>query len=113
MRNSNFGIGILHVKRQILTYFFGLFCLLAQVFIVSFNRACKDISTKNIEKFLWLSFCDMTTFKKEMYRSCNLDPMRVLYEFQIDISTNREIKYRNIEILVEFYRPFIRRTRQK
>ena len=42
MRNSNFGIGVLHVKRQILTYFCDVISLLAQVFIVSFHRACKE-----------------------------------------------------------------------
>ena len=38
MRNSNFGIGVLHAKRQILTYFCDVISLLAQVFIVSSNR---------------------------------------------------------------------------
>ena len=38
MRNINCGIGILHVKRQILTYFCDVISLLAQVFIVSSNR---------------------------------------------------------------------------
>ena len=37
MRNSNFGIGVLHVS-QILTYFCDVTSLLAQVFIVSSNR---------------------------------------------------------------------------
>ena len=36
MRNSNFGIGVLHVKRQLLC---DVISLLAQVFIVSFDRA--------------------------------------------------------------------------
>ena len=65
MRNSNFGIGVLHVKRQILTIFCDVIYLLAPVFIVSFDRAYKEVSTKYIEHFLWLSFCDMTTFKKQ------------------------------------------------
>ena len=51
MRNSNFGIGVLHVKRQILTYFCDVISLLAQVFIVSFDREYKEVSTKNIEHF--------------------------------------------------------------
>ena len=32
--NSNFGIGVSHVKRQLLTYFCDVISLLAQVFIV-------------------------------------------------------------------------------
>ena len=64
MRNSNFGIGVLHVKRQILTCFYDVISLLAQVFIVSFDRAYKD-TTKNIKNVLWLSLCDMTTLKKQ------------------------------------------------
>ena len=47
MSNINCGIGVLHVKRQILTYFFVTsIVLLAQVFIVSFDRAYKEVSTK-------------------------------------------------------------------
>ena len=64
MRNSNFGIGVLHVKRQILTYFCDVISLLSQVFIVSFNRAYKEVSTKNIKNFVCLSFCDVTVFSK-------------------------------------------------
>ena len=44
MSNINCGIGVLHVKRQIFTSFFcDVISLLAQVFIVSFDR----VSTKN------------------------------------------------------------------
>ena len=46
MRNSNFGIGVLHVKRQILTYFCYIISLLPQVFIVSFDVAYKAVYTK-------------------------------------------------------------------
>ena len=45
MRNSNFGIGVLHVKRQILTIFCDVISLLAQVFIVSFDMAYNVVST--------------------------------------------------------------------
>ena len=45
MSNINCGIGVLHVKRQILTYFCDVISLLAQVFIVSFHRAYKEVST--------------------------------------------------------------------
>ena len=64
MSNINCGIGVLHVKRQILTIFCDVISLLAQFFIVSFDRAYKEVSTKNIENFLWLSFCDMTVPSK-------------------------------------------------
>ena len=64
MSNINCGIGVLHVKRQILTYFCDVIFLLAQVFIVSVDRAYKEVSKKNIENFLWLSFCDMTVPSK-------------------------------------------------
>ena len=67
MRNRNFGIGVLHVKRQILTYFCDVISVLAQVFIVSFDRAYKEVSTKHIANFLWLSFCDMTTLISDRY----------------------------------------------
>ena len=46
MSNINCGIGVLHVKRQILTYFCDVIFLLAQVFIVSVDRAYKEVSTK-------------------------------------------------------------------
>ena len=53
MRNSNFSIGVLHVKRQILTYCCDIISLLAQVFIVSFDRAYKAVYTKlYIDQFL-------------------------------------------------------------
>ena len=45
MINSKFGIGILHVKRQILTHFCDVISLLAQVVIISFNRAYKEVHT--------------------------------------------------------------------
>ena len=38
--------------------------LLAQVFVVSFDGGYKEVYTKNIELFLWLSFCDMTVPSK-------------------------------------------------
>ena len=60
MSNINCGIGVLHVKRQILTYFCDVISLLAQVFIVSVDRAYKEVSTKKY----WLSFCDMTVPSK-------------------------------------------------
>ena len=55
MINSNFGMGVLHVKCQILTNVCDVISLLAQVYIVSFERAYKEVSTKKILKclFLW------------------------------------------------------------
>ena len=47
--------------------------MLAQVVIVSFDRAYKEVSTKKFENVLWLSFCDMTVPSKAMYRPCDLD----------------------------------------
>ena len=44
--NINCGIGVLHAKRQILTYFCDVISLLAKIFIVSFDRAYKEVSTK-------------------------------------------------------------------
>ena len=46
MSNINCGIGVLHVKRQILTYFCDVIYLFAQVFIVSVDRAYKEVSTR-------------------------------------------------------------------
>ena len=48
MNNINCGIGVLHVKRQILTYFLvcDVISLLAPVFMVSVDRAYKEVSTK-------------------------------------------------------------------
>ena len=62
-----------------------------------------------MSQFVWYDY-----LQKAMYRPCDLDlwpikfnifpwidnnPMRVLYEFQIDISTNSwEIKYQNMGI---------------
>ena len=108
-----------------------IFCdvisLLAQVFIVSVDRAYKEMSTKNIEHFLWLSFFDMTVPSKSnvpslwhwpltyenqfFFQWIDNDPISVLYEFQIDISTNSwEIKYQNMGIGLLHVK---RRTRQK
>ena len=108
-----------------------IFCdvisLLAQVFIVPVDRAYKEVSTKKYLKlymaqFLWYD----CTFKKQctvpvtltfdiwksiFFQRIDNDPMSVLYEFQIDISTNsREIKHQNMGIgLLQVKR----RTRQK
>ena len=45
MSNINCRNRVLHVKRQILTYFCDVISLLAQVFIVSVDRAYKEVST--------------------------------------------------------------------
>ena len=54
MGNSNFGIGALHVKRQILTYFCEVISLFAQVLLLHligyiYTNRCLH---KNIENFL-------------------------------------------------------------
>ena len=46
MRDSNFGMGVLHVKVNIDVFLVTSFLLLAPVFIVSFDRAYKEVSTK-------------------------------------------------------------------
>ena len=60
MRNSNFGIGVLHVKRQILTYFFvtSFLCSLklSLFHLIGHTKRCLQ---KNIENFVYLSLCDM------------------------------------------------------
>ena len=117
MRDSNFGMGVLHVKVKYWRIFCDVISLLARVFIVSFDRAYKEVSTKkywkfSVAQFLWYD----CTLQKPMYRPCDLDlwpmkvnyfllidyqPISVLYKFEIDTSTNsREIKYLNIEIWV-------------
>ena len=50
MSNINCGIGVLHVKRQILTYC-DVISLLAQVFIVPFDMAYKEVSAKKMKIF--------------------------------------------------------------
>ena len=45
--------------------FYDVIFLLAQVFIVSYDGAYKEVRLqKNIEHFLWLWFCDMTVSSK-------------------------------------------------
>ena len=69
---------------------------------------------KDIEHFLWLSFCDMTvpsknnvptlwawplTYHVNFFQWIDNDPISIRYEFQIDISNNSwEIKYQNMGI---------------
>ena len=57
MSNINCGIGVLHVKRHILTYFCDVIFLLAQVVIVSFDRTYKEVSAKKILKIFYGSVC--------------------------------------------------------
>ena len=111
MSNINCGIGVLDVKRQIFTYFCDVISLLTQVFIVSFDRAYKEVSTYkywnfSMAQFVWYD----CTFKKQctvpvtfdlwksmLFQCIDNDPISVLYEFQIDISTNSwEIKFQNM-----------------
>ena len=81
MTNSNFGIGVLHVKSQILTYFFVSSFLYSLKFLL-FHRIeyPKRCLWKNIEIFLWLSFCDMTVPSKSNVPS--LWPWPLSYEGQ-------------------------------
>ena len=72
--NINCGIGVLHAKRQILTYFFVTSFLCSLKFLlfqlIGHTQRCLQ---KYIEHFLWLRFCDMTVLQKAMYRPCDLD----------------------------------------
>ena len=83
--------------------------LFAQVFIVSFDRAYKEVSTKkywklSMAQFLWyvpskIKVPSLWPWKSMRFRWIDNDPTSVLYEFQIDISTNSwEIKYQNMGI---------------
>ena len=111
MSNINCGIGVLHVKRQILTYLLWRHLSVRS----SFYRAYKEVSTKKILKIVYGSvFVIWLYLQKAMYRPCDIDlwpmkefffqwidndPISVLYEFQINISANSwEIKYQNMGI---------------
>ena len=65
MSNINCGIGVLHVKRQILTYFCVTSFLCSLKFLlfqlIGHTKRCLQ---KNIENFLWLRVCDMTVPSK-------------------------------------------------
>ena len=91
--------------------------------LIGHSKRCLQ---KNIEHFLWLSFCDRTVpstcsksnvpslwpwpMKVNFFQWIDNDPISVLYEFQIDISTNSwEIKYQNMGIGLLHVK---RRTRQ-
>ena len=79
MRNSNFGIGVLHVKVNIDVFFVTSFLYL--LFLL-FHRLeyPKRCLWQNIEIFLWLSFCDMTVPSKSNVPS--LWPWPLTYEGQ-------------------------------
>ena len=108
-----------------------IFCdvisLLAQVCIVPFDRAYKEVSAEKYWKFSMAHFLIYDcTFKKQstipvtltfdlwksmFFQWIDNDPVSVLYEFQIDISTNSwAIKYQNMVIGLLHVK---RRTRQK
>ena len=63
MSNINCGIGVLHVKRQILTYFLSFLSSIKFVLfhLIGHTNRCLQ---KNIENFLRLSLCDMTVPSK-------------------------------------------------
>ena len=108
-----------------------IFCdvisLLAQVLIVSVDKAYKEVSAKKYLKIFYGSvFVIWLYLQKAMYHPCGLDlwpikvnffrwidndPISVLYVFHIDICTNSwEIKYQNMGIGLLHVK---RRTRQK
>ena len=109
---------------QYLRIFCDVIFLLAPVFIVSFDKAYKEVSYKKILNiFCGSVFVIWLYLQKPIYRPCDLDlwpmkvnyflwidyrPISVLYKFQSDISTNsRAIKYQNIEkspsLIIEWF----------
>ena len=99
---------------QYLRIFCDVIFLLAPVFIVSFDKAYKEVSTKkywtfSVAQFLWYDctfknlYTVPVTLTFDLWRSIiflwiDYRPISVLYKFQSDISTNsRAIKYQNIE----------------
>ena len=78
MRNRNFGIGVLHVKRQILTCFCDVISLLALVCIVLFDRAYKEVSVKILKIFHGSVFVIGLFLQKAMYV-----PVTLTYEGQM------------------------------
>ena len=113
MSNINCGIWVLHVKRQILTYFFVMSFLCSLKYLL-FQGIQRGVYTKILKIFYGSVFVIWLYLQKAMHRPCDLDlwlikvnifpwidnnPIRVLCEFQIDISTNSwEIKYQNMGI---------------
>ena len=89
MSNINCGIGVLHVKRQILT----------DLFVTSFLCSLKfslfhliGHTTRCLQTKYWKCSMAQVSFQWIEY-----NPISILYKFQIDISSNsREIKYQNI-----------------
>ena len=74
IKNSNFGIRVLHVKVKYWRIFCDVISLLAQVFIVSFDRAYKEVSTKKILNIFYGSvFVIWLYLQKTMYYPCDLD----------------------------------------
>ena len=102
MSNINCGIGVLHVKRQILTYLLWRHFSDRSIFFVSFDRAYKEVSTKKYWIFfygsvfvIWLYLqkamyhpCDFDLWKSMFFQWIDNDTISALYEFQIDIFTN-------------------------
>ena len=111
MRDSKLGMGVLHVKVKYWRIFGDVISLLAQVFIVSFDRTYKEVSTKkyltfSVAQFLWYdcTFKNLCTipatlaFEGQLFLWIDYQSISVMYKCQSDISTNsRVIKYQNVE----------------
>ena len=113
-------IWVLHVKRQILTWYFVTSFLYSLKFVllrrIEYPKGClwtkMGVYEQTIEMFLWLSFCDMTipsksnvpslwhwplTYEGQFFYWIEYSPISIMYTFQIDISSySREITYQNI-----------------
>ena len=88
MNNINCGIGVLHVKRQILTYLFvTLFLCSLEFLLFQLIGHTKRCLPKNIENVLCLSFCDMTVPSKS----------NVILTFDLCVSC---INFRSIYLLI-------------
>ena len=65
MRDSNFGMGVLHVlKSNIDVFCVTSFLCSLEFLLFHLIGQTKRCPQKNIEIFLWLSFCDMTVPSK-------------------------------------------------
>ena len=73
MGNSNFGIGVLHVKVKYWRIFCDVISLLAEFFIDSSNRVSQEVSMKKNWHFFYGSvFVIWLYLQKAMYRPCDL-----------------------------------------
>ena len=100
MRNSNFGIGALHVKRQILTIFCDVISLLTQFFIVSFDRAYRGVYKKILKTFYGSIFVMWPPSKR------NARPCDDCHIFLDDFMRNNNFGIGVLHLKVKYWRIF-------